>query len=126
MQPDPDEPRVLRDEDHRRRVSLGGTRRWPVPGTVVVVRRVVLAVLLVVLGACGLVDLPQPETTAPGPGPTAGRSGDVATRSLSDVERFWTAQFPKLSDGAAFTKVRGGYHPYTRRTPPPDCGDQPG
>ena len=91
-------------------------------GTVGFARRAALVIVLLVLVGCGIADLPQPEATTAGTPPSGS---DVATKSLRDVERFWTAAYPKLSGGAAFTKVRGGYHPYTQADPPPDCGDQP-
>ncbi|HEY0533814.1 MAG TPA: neutral zinc metallopeptidase [Actinoplanes sp.] len=87
-------------------------------------RRLLLAMLLVVLVGCGVSRLPGPgETTAT---PKPAKSGDTVTKSIQDVERFWTGEFPKLADGKKFQKVQGGYHPYTRSVPPPDCGDQPG
>lgn len=49
---------------------------------------------------------------------------DVVTRALRDVERFWTTAYPEISDGSAFTPVKGGYHPYTRADPPPACGGE--
>jgi predicted metalloprotease len=95
-----------------------------VPGTVISVRRLLLAVLLVVLVGCGISRVPAPgETTAT---PKPAKSGDAVAQSLKDVERFWTAEFPRLAGGKKFVKVRGGYHPYTESVPPPDCGDQPG
>jgi predicted metalloprotease len=51
---------------------------------------------------------------------------DLVNQSLKDVERFWTATYPGLADGRKFQPISGGYHPYTRSTPPPACGDQPG
>jgi predicted metalloprotease len=88
------------------------------------VRRLLLAVLLLTLVGCGISRLPAPgETTAT---PEPGKAGDTVTKSIQDVERFWTGEFPKVSGGKKFTKVRGGYHPYTESSPPPDCGDQPG
>jgi predicted metalloprotease len=50
--------------------------------------------------------------------------GDVVTRALRDVERFWSGAYPGIADGAAFTAIKGGYHPYTRSQPPPACGGQ--
>jgi predicted metalloprotease len=93
-------------------------------GTVVAVRRLLLAVLMLVLVGCGISRLPGPgETTAT---PEPAKSGDTVTKSIQDVERFWTGEFPKLADGKQFRKVQGGDHPYTKNSPPPDCGDQPG
>src|SRR4029450_14011562 len=39
---------------------------------------------------------------------------------------FWQAAYPTVGDGAAFTPIRGGYHPYSRSEPPPACGGQQG
>jgi predicted metalloprotease len=50
--------------------------------------------------------------------------GDVVTRALRDVERFWSGAYPTVSDGAAFSPITGGYHPYTKAEPPPACGGQ--
>jgi predicted metalloprotease len=95
-----------------------------VPGTVVLVRRLLLTVLLIVLAGCGISSVPRTGTT---PVPTKPPDpGDTVTKSLQDVERFWTAEFPQLAGGKKFRKVQGGYHPYTETTPPPDCGGQPG
>jgi predicted metalloprotease len=94
-----------------------------VPATVVSVRRLLLAVLLIILAGCGISRLPPPGTTTTS---KPASSGDTVTKSLRDVERFWTGEFPKLSGGQKFRKIQGGYHPYTETTPPPDCGGQPG
>jgi predicted metalloprotease len=51
---------------------------------------------------------------------------DVVNRALSDVERYWTATYPTITDGKAFDPVQGGYHPYTQADPPPPCGDEEG
>jgi predicted metalloprotease len=83
-----------------------------------------LAVLLLVLVGCGISRQPGPGETTSTPG-RAG-PGETATKSIQDVERFWTGEFPKLAGGKKFRKVQGGYHPYTKSSPPPDCGDQPG
>jgi predicted metalloprotease len=67
------------------------------------------------------------ESAAPETSERANASpNDVVTRSIKDVERFWTTAYPKLSDGAAFKPVQGGYHPYTESKPPPACGGQSG
>jgi predicted metalloprotease len=84
--------------------------------------RVLAGLLVLTLAGCGLV--PPPESD-PGATPTV-KSSDVVTRSLTDVERYWAATYPQISDGKKFEKIQGGYFPYTRRNPPPDCGDQPG
>jgi predicted metalloprotease len=73
--------------------------------------------VLVVLGGCGIV--------IDGSGTRAFRPGDdTVESSLRDVERFWTAEFPEIARGQQFTPVRGGFHPYTRRNPPPACGGE--
>lgn len=61
----------------------------------------------------------------PGQSPPSSVSADLVPQALRDVERFWATAFPALSDGERFQPVRGGYHPYTRRNPPPACGDEP-
>jgi predicted metalloprotease len=75
-------------------------------------------------------------STDPGPPPPPGglgrlndpsaaaAPGDIVTRALRDVERFWSTAYPDVSDGDTFTPVKGGYHPYTRTEPPPACGGQ--
>lgn len=89
------------------------------PATVDSVRRLVVGVLVMAVAGCGgMVGRPiLGQSVRPG--------GDVVTRSLRDVERFWTGEFPKIAGGAPFQSVRGGYHPYTETSPPPACGDQP-
>lgn len=94
------------------------------PGTVVSVRRLLLAVMLVVLAGCGVSRLPGPDETTSAPAPAT--AGDTVTRSIQDVERFWAGEFPKLAGGKKFQRIQGGFHPYTESVPPPDCGDQPG
>ena len=84
------------------------------------IRAVLPTLLLVVLVGCGFAPLPDQET--PDSAPKGG--SEVVTRSLPDVERFWTATYPELADGAPFQPVKGGYHPYTERKPPPPCGGQ--
>ncbi|GGL91855.1 aminopeptidase [Nakamurella endophytica] len=58
---------------------------------------------------------------------TAGpaEANRVVETAIKDVERYWTAEYPRLSGGKAFQPVRGGYHPYTRTSPPPACGREP-
>ncbi|MGX6603201.1 neutral zinc metallopeptidase [Micromonosporaceae bacterium Da 78-11] len=87
-------------------------------------RRVLVLVTLLVVAGCGFVDLPE-VSTGPGPVQDAESSG-VVTKSLRDVERFWTTTYPELAGGAKFEPVRGGYHPYTEADPPPSCGGQQG
>jgi predicted metalloprotease len=82
--------------------------------------RVLAGVLLLLLAGCGLVP-PPPATTSP----PAGKSSQVVTGSLKDVERFWGTTFPTISGGKKFQPVRGGFHPYTEMDPPPDCGGRP-
>ena len=87
-------------------------------------RTVVAGVVLVILAGCGLA--PAPENEAAPTTRAAAPPGDVVTKSLKDVERFWGQKFPGLAGGKAFQAVRGGYHPYTERKPPPDCGGEQG
>jgi predicted metalloprotease len=95
-------------------------RRFPV---------VVLAALLTALAGCvsvsGTVG-PEDSTSASAGASTAVTASpdDVVTRSVRDVERFWTAHYPALSNGAAFKPIQGGLHPYTKTKLPPACGDQ--
>jgi predicted metalloprotease len=56
----------------------------------------------------------------------AAAANEVVERSISDVERYWTATFAGIADGAAFTPVKGGYKPYTKTDPPPGCGTEAG
>ena len=100
--------------------------------------RIVGALLAGVLAAatsgCVVVSSGSTERRAPAPGGGGlGRMseasatavpGDVVTGALRDVERFWSAAYPKISDGAAFTPIKGGYHPYTKAKLPPACGGQ--
>ncbi|KUL41652.1 neutral zinc metallopeptidase [Actinoplanes awajinensis] len=92
---------------------------------------VVLTLLLTAVSGCVTVrESARPEASADAgtssrPSSAAGRTpNEVATAAAQDVERFWTGAYPALSDGAAFVPVRGGYHPYTRTSLPPACGDQ--
>jgi predicted metalloprotease len=82
-------------------------------------------VLLAAVAGCVPVLESRPVTSGT-PSPGSVPRGDVVTAALDDVERFWTASYPALSDGAAFRPIQGGHHPYTRSDPPPACGDQPG
>ncbi|WP_433291731.1 neutral zinc metallopeptidase [Actinoplanes sp. CA-030573] len=81
------------------------------------------AVAFVIAAACGLAPAPDDDRAAPATKATAN-SSDVVTRSLTDVERYWKGEFPKLTNGKVFQPVRGGFHPYTKRNLPPDCGGQ--
>jgi predicted metalloprotease len=87
--------------------------------------RVLAGLLVLTLAGCGLV--PPPEDSGPGErgGEPAIRSSELVRKSLSDIERFWAAAYPEFGKGD-FVAVQGGYFPYTRSEPPPDCGDQPG
>jgi predicted metalloprotease len=91
---------------------------------------VVLTVLLAALAGCVSVRrVTGPDTSVSAPaGASAGStasSNEVVTRSVKDVERFWAAQYPQLSRGAAFKPIQGGLHPYTETKLPPACGDEP-
>jgi predicted metalloprotease len=79
----------------------------------------VAATALALLSGCTAV------TGEPADDASSAPSGDVVQQSLRDVERFWATTYPRLAGGAAFQPVQGGYHPYTRTTPPPACGEEP-
>ncbi len=82
------------------------------------------AVVLVLLPGCsgGGKDSPSGATN-----PLASLSpAEVVDRALSDVERYWTATYPTISDGKPFQPIQGGFHPYTRNSPPPGCGGEEG
>ena len=83
------------------------------------------ASLLLLLCACTGLSEPPPGTTA-SPSTAASATSDVVTRSLHDIERYWAATYPTLSNGAAFKPIQGGYHPYTKTDPPPACGGEAG
>jgi predicted metalloprotease len=87
---------------------------------------VALAVLLTAAGGCVSVrESAGPKTSASAPATAATASpNEVVTRSVKDVERFWTAQYPALSHGAAFKPIQGGLYPYTETKLPPACGSQ--
>lgn len=92
-------------------------------------KRFALVLVLLVIAGCGIATGPLSGTSTPSSSPSSPSpeiTGDTATRSLKDVERFWTAEFPALSGGRRFSAVKGGFHPYTRNDPPPDCGRQRG
>jgi predicted metalloprotease len=78
--------------------------------------------LLFTLAGCTGIAGPPKSTTAS----SSAASADVVTRSLQDIERYWTKTYPTISDGAAFKPVQGGYHPYTEADPPPACGGEAG
>ncbi len=81
--------------------------------------RVMMAAALLGVAGCSIVVGPGPErVVAPDDG--------VVTEALADVERFWTAAYPRISGGKPFEKLAGGFFPYTQSDPPPACGDQPG
>jgi predicted metalloprotease len=80
----------------------------------------VVATALALLSGC-TVGIGEPADEAS----SAAPPGDVVQQSLRDVERFWAATYPALADGAAFQPVQGGFHPYTRTSPPPACGEEP-
>jgi predicted metalloprotease len=80
------------------------------------------AVLLGVLSGCSggngtPVPAASPVTSLP--------PGEVVNRALNDVERFWTALYPSISEGKPFQPVQGR-HPYTESSPPPACGGEKG
>jgi predicted metalloprotease len=79
-------------------------------------KRLFTAALLLLLGGCSVIPTDQEQRREPG--------ADVVTTALEDVERFWTAEFGSVADGAKFTPVQGGYFPYSKNDPPPACGGQ--
>jgi predicted metalloprotease len=86
---------------------------------------VIGASLLLTLSACTGLAESSPGTAA-SPSVSASATSDVVTRSLQDIERYWSTTYPTLSNGAAFKPVQGGYHPYTETDPPPACGGEAG
>lgn len=85
-----------------------------------VTRLLAVAAAVLVAGGCTIVPLDRD----PDAGPRRGGDDGLVTRSLADVERFWTTTLPEIADGQRFEKVRGGYFPYTESNPPPPCGGQ--
>jgi predicted metalloprotease len=88
-----------------------------------IVNAAVAAALLLATAGCTIV-AGGPQSAAPAASASASVNVNATvTKALKDVERFWTATYPKLSDGRRFQPVGGGYHPYTETVPPPACGD---
>jgi predicted metalloprotease len=91
---------------------------------------VVAVVLTVTTGCIPIVREPGGGGSGRGGGigradmPTSSEADKVVRGALKDVERFWGTWFPRLSGGRPFVAVQGGYHPYTRRNPPPPCGQE--
>jgi len=87
---------------------------------------VVLATLAIAAGCTIGSGRSQPDRGF-GRGNTPSREDveSVVRDALADVERYWTSTYPQLSGGEAFQPLRGGSKPYTRRDPPPPCGEQP-
>lgn len=101
-----------------------------VPGFV---RGVLATVLIAAASGCVVVSSEDDAPRRPAPPGGLGRMsdpsatappGDIVTRALRDVERFWSSAYPDVAGGAELTPVKGGYHPYTRTEPPPPCGGQ--
>jgi predicted metalloprotease len=97
------------------------------------VRGLLAGLLAATVGGCVVVSSGGTEPRRPAPPGGLGRMndssaaampGDLVTRALRDVERFWSAAYPDIGGGGTFTPVRGGYHAYTRSQPPPACGDE--
>lgn len=82
--------------------------------------RIASGVLALSLAGCGLV--PAPQQSAPATRETTENPSDVVTKSLDDVQRYWAGAFPGIAGGRKFQPIRGGFHPYTERKLPPDCG----
>lgn len=99
------------------------------------VARLVAALVVVLAVTAGCVRIsrspvePRPQGGGLGRGddaPSTQQAGQSVQTALKDVERYWSANFPRLSGGRPFKPVTGGYHPYTRSDPPPPCGDEQG
>jgi predicted metalloprotease len=97
------------------------------------VKALLAAVLVTTASGCVVVSSGTTEPRRPAPPGGLGRMnnpsatadpGDTVTRALRDVERFWSDAYPEIADGAAFTPIKGGYHPYSRSKPAPPCGEQ--
>jgi len=89
--------------------------------------RVIAGFLVLSLAGCGLTPAPTDEPANKSTADATNRSakrGDVVTRSLDDVQRYWTGEFPEISGGKKFQPVEGGFHPYTKGSPPLECGGQ--
>ncbi|HEX8628904.1 MAG TPA: neutral zinc metallopeptidase [Catenuloplanes sp.] len=94
----------------------------------------VTAVLTISAGcAVRLPESSQPGTEAPGGGlgrassaPSTRELDQLVRGALKDVERYWSATFPRVASGRAFKPVQGGLHAYTRGNPPPACGPEAG
>jgi predicted metalloprotease len=82
-----------------------------------------MAAVMTVLLAGGCMIVTDDGTGPARPAGTTDASSTV-TKSLKDVERFWTANFGEISSGKAFQPVTGGYHPYTEAQPAPACGGE--
>src|SRR3954454_6422765 len=78
-------------------------------------------VVLVLTGCSGQNGTPSVAAASSPPPPA-----EVVHSALTDVERFWTAPYPSLSDGKPFQPIQGGSHPYTQANPPPACGSEEG
>ena len=61
------------------------------------------------------------RTTVPA---TPAQANQIVESAIKDVERYWTTEYPKLSGGEPFQRITGGYHPYTKTTLPPACGQE--
>ncbi|GAA3454715.1 neutral zinc metallopeptidase [Dactylosporangium matsuzakiense] len=91
--------------------------------------RIAAAAVTLAFGlGCAIGNLPSPGNgngvADRGSAPSADEADATVRAAIGDVERFWSAAYPKLSGGVAFQKVAGGYHPYTTQEPPPACGQQ--
>src|SRR4051812_33641490 len=89
-------------------------------------RLIIGIVLILALPGCTASPAPSASDATASPSTSVMATSDVVTRSLDDIERYWTATYPALSNGAAFKPVHGGYHPYTEADPPPACGGEAG
>src|SRR3954451_1167359 len=89
--------------------------------------RIAAVALALVVGAGCAIGTPSSQSRRSDPAgrtatPSTGDPNAIVRSAITDVERFWSGAFPALSGGAAFHPVSGGYHPYTRQQPPPQCG----
>jgi predicted metalloprotease len=88
---------------------------------------VIGSVLMLMLAGCSGSDEPPGAAAASASAAaTAPPPSETVPRSLSDIERFWTATYPTISNGDAFKPIQGGFHPYTETDPPPACGGEAG
>src|SRR5689334_12579881 len=87
------------------------------------VRLGLFAVAVVMVSGC-VIGTSKPSDQGAG-GPSGSESAkQVAEAALTDVQRYWTSEYPKLSGGKPFKPLQGGSHPYTETKLPPPCGGE--